>query len=99
MIKFTARDDRVVRTGRTSPTVKVTDTVTDMVTDMVTDGEQRILQLLVADPGMSYVALANEIGISKKTVAQKMSSLKAKGIIERVGTNKKGYWKINKYPR
>ena len=88
MIQFTAREDRVIRSGNFS--------VTPGVTDGVTDGERCLLQLLSINPGMSYVALAAELGISKKTVAERMASLKSKGVIERIGTNKKGYWKINR---
>ena len=91
MIKFTARKDRVLHLEN----ISVTSGVTDEVTDRVTDGELRVLQLLSIDPGIPYTALANKLEVSKKTIAEKISSLKSKGIIERVGNNKRGYWKIN----
>ena len=69
--------------------------MTDRVTDKVTDAENRLLKELRIDPGYSYVELARIVGISKKTVAEHIKKLKEKGIIERVGNNKKGYWKIN----
>ena len=86
MVKFTAPEDRIVHgPGK----------VTDRVTDKVTDAEKRILEALKIDPGYSYVSLAEILGISKKTVAEHIKSLKDKGIIERIGNNKKGYWQIN----
>ena len=86
MVKFTAPEDRVVHgPGK----------VTDGVTDEVTDTERRILDKLRIDPGYSYVMIAETLGISKKTVAAHVKSLKEKGVIERVGNNKTGYWKIN----
>lgn len=86
MVKFTAPEDRVVHgPGK----------VTDGVTDEVTDAERRILDKLRIDPGYSYVMIAETLGISKKTVAAHVKSLKEKGVIERVGNNKTGYWKIN----
>lgn len=86
MVKFTAPEDRVVHgPGK----------VTDGVTDGVTDAERRILDKLRIDPGYSYVMIAETLGISKKTVAAHVKSLKEKGVIERVGNNKTGYWKIN----
>jgi ATP-dependent DNA helicase RecG len=90
MVKFTAPADKVVRGPG-----KVTDGVTDGVTDEVTDAERRILNELKIDPGYSYVMIAENLGISKKTVAEHIKSLKEKGIIERVGNNKTGHWKIN----
>lgn len=86
MVKFTAPEDRVIHgPGK----------VIDGVTDEVTDAERRILDELRIDPGYSYVMIAENLGISKKTVAAHVKSLKEKGIIERVGNNKTAHWKIN----
>ncbi|MDD7307105.1 MAG: hypothetical protein PUG78_01695 [Eubacteriales bacterium] len=38
---------------------------------------------------------AENLGISKKTVAAHIKGLKEKGVIERIGNNKTGHWKIN----
>lgn len=69
--------------------------VTDRVTDQVTDSEITILRLLYENPAYTYSQLARKIGISRKTVAVGMKSLQEKDLIERIGTNKKGYWKLN----
>ena len=90
MVKFTSPEDRVVR----SPG-KETGEVTDRVTDEVTNAEGRILNELKKNTGYSYVMIAGNLGISKKTVAEHIKALKEKGIIERVGNNKTGHWKIN----
>ena len=52
MIKFTAPEDRIVRTfyGR--------------VTDRVTDDEKRILTLLLEDPAYTYTSLSEKFGLS-----------------------------------
>ncbi|MGM9581006.1 MAG: ATP-binding protein [Anaerovibrio sp.] len=86
MVKFTAPDSWVSQ-GFTR--------VTDGVTDGVTDAELRILHVLQREPGYSYVKLAEILNVSKKTVAERIKSLKNKGIIQRIGNNKNGYWKIN----
>lgn len=91
MVKFAAPEDRIVYGPG-----KVTDGVTDRVTDKVTDTEKKILETLRIDPGYSYVILAEKLGVSKKTIAEHIKNLKNKGIIERIGNNKKGYWKINR---
>lgn len=41
-----------------------------------------------------YDEIANEVGVSRKTISQKIKILKEKGIITRVGSAKKGYWMI-----
>ena len=93
MVKFTAPEDRVVH-GPGKVIDRVTDGVTDRVTDKVTDAEKRIISHLEVDPGYSYVDLAEKLGVSKKTIAEHIKSLKEKGIIKRIGNNKNGYWKI-----
>lgn len=89
MIEFIAPEDRVIRSG------KVTDRVTVKVTDPVTDNERDLLLLLAEDPGYTMPQLSEKMGISRKTVAQRLKQLKEKGIIERIGSDRKGYRKIN----
>lgn len=60
----------------------------------VTDAEMKKIIQLEVDPGYSYVDLAEKVGISKKRIAEHIKSLKEKGIIKRIGNNKKGYWEI-----
>ncbi|MDO4277350.1 MAG: ATP-binding protein [Lachnoclostridium edouardi] len=85
MIEFTASEDRVIRSCK----------VTDRVTVKVTDNERDLLLLLAEDPGYTMPKLSKKMGISRKTVAQRLKQLKEKGIIERIGSDRKGYWKIN----
>ena len=89
MIKFTGPEDRIIRV-----TDKVTNGVTDEVTDNVTDRERQILQLLIEDSGYTMPQLAKKKTVSRKTVAGYLRSLKEKGIIERVGTTRRGHWEI-----
>ena len=74
---------------------KVTERVTDRVTDRVTEKEQEILALLLEYAGYTMPQLAAKLKISRKTVAMRLKSLKEKSVIERVGSDRKGYWKIN----
>ena len=75
---------------------KVNDKVTDRVTDRVNDNMMKVLNVISEDPGYSYNDISDEIGISRKSVATIIKKLKDLGIIERIGNNKKGYWKIKK---
>ena len=65
-------------------------------TERVTDGERAILQLLEIDPGYTYTAMSVILKLSRKTVSERIKKLKEKEMIERVGTDAKGYWRILK---
>lgn len=78
MLKFTAPEDRIIH----------------RVTERVTEGEKTIVALLVEDPSYTYKEHSEKSGMSRKTVAEKIKSLKEKSIIKRIGSDKKGYWEI-----
>lgn len=79
---------------------KVTSTMTSgkndgkNLSDELSDNEKRVLLELINNPSIPYDTLVVELGISRRTVSRVFVSLVEKGYIERVGTNKKGYWKI-----
>lgn len=81
MIKFTAPEDRVIR----SVTGRVTEKVTDKVTDTLDETSLKILNLL-----------AENLSLSRKTVSLRLKMLKGAGLIERIGSDRKGYWKLLK---
>ena len=84
MIKFMASEDRIIRFD------------SEKVTEKVTEKEQEILSLLLENPYYTYVELAAKLQVSRKTVAVRIALLKRRGILTRVGSATKGYWKINK---
>ena len=79
MIRFTAAEDRIVRTS----------------INRVTEAEKELLGLLLEDPAFTYTVLAEKLGVSRKTISARIRSLKEKGIIQRIGSDSKGYWKVN----
>mgnify|MGYP002233164191 CR=1 FL=1 len=91
MIEFTAPEDRVIR----SVTRKVTDRVTEKVTDNLDAKSLQIIDILSEDPAYTSTAIAEKLSLSRKTVSQKLKEMKEMGIIERIGSDRKGYWKIN----
>ena len=86
MVKFTAQGDRIV---------KVAERVTDRVTDRVTENERAVILLLEEDPGYTMQQLAEKLSVSRKSIASRLKKLKEKGAIERVGSDRSGYWKVN----
>lgn len=47
------------------------------------------------DPGHTVQEFADKMPVSRKSVSGYLKSLKDKGIIERIGSARRGYWKIN----
>ena len=72
----------------------MTDRVPDGVSDKVSDREKQLLMLLTEDPGYTKPVLAEKMSVSRKTVGEYLKSLKDKGIIERIGSSRNGYWTI-----
>ena len=68
----------------------------NLINEELTANEKRILLELINNPSVPYDQLVNDLKISRRTVSRVFVSLVEKGYIERIGTNKKGYWKIIK---
>lgn len=76
---------------------KATEKVPNKVPDKVPNkSESRVLDLLLESPGITASAIAAKIGITDRAVRKIISSLKEQGLVERVGSNKSGYWKVNR---
>ena len=67
--------------------------VTD-VTEKVTDIEAKILELISDDPSITTSTLANILSVTRKTISTHIKIMKKNNVIERVGSDSKGYWKI-----
>ena len=93
MIEFSAPIDRVISSVRH----RVTDKVTDKVTDNLDEKATQILALISKDPASTSTKISEKLSFSKKTVSQRLKEMKEKGILERIGSNRKGYWKINNH--
>ena len=59
------------------------------------DTEKLILNLLEKTPDITQKELSEKTNISLRTVKRIIQQLKEKDIIERIGSDRKGYWKIN----
>ena len=56
--------------------------------------EKIIFDLLKNNPKITYNQIAEMINKNRKTVQRTIVSLKNKGLVERIGSDKSGYWKI-----
>ncbi len=55
----------------------------------------QIASLLHTTPSASANQIGETIGLSDRMVRKHIATLRKLGIIERVGSNKSGYWKVN----
>lgn len=67
---------------------------TEKFTEKFTENEMKILNEIYNNPYITQEALSNSLCITKRAIIKIMKGLKEKQIIERVGSDRKGYWKI-----
>ncbi len=87
---FSRNDRNIVPFG-----VTINGTENGSETKSLTDDENSVLELMMKDPYCSLESIAETVGKSLRTVKRIVSSLKSKGLIERIGATKNGYWKTN----
>ncbi len=80
------RKDRNVVSGH--------DTINDTINDTLNKMEIQVLSWLKTDPQIKTAELVKKSGKSLSTVNRCMASLRNKGLVERIGSNKSGYWKV-----
>ena len=56
--------------------------------------EKQIFDILYENPSLTRVEMAKRIGCSDSTVKRTLQKLMEKGVIKRIGSNKKGEWII-----
>ena len=89
MIKFTGPEDRIVRVAG-----RLSEKLSEKLSDKLSEKEQKTLELLLEDPGYTSPQIAEKLNVSRVSVTKYLKSLKEKGFIERIGSDRKGYWKI-----
>jgi ATP-dependent DNA helicase RecG len=63
-------------------------------TNKDTENLKRIFELIKNKPVISFDELAAEVGISRRAIINNTNKLKSLGILERIGADKGGHWKI-----
>jgi predicted HTH transcriptional regulator len=69
---------------------------TDRGIDGTDLGTEKILNVLRNGPKITQKRLAKETGLSVRTIARELKNLRNTDIIQRVGTDRAGYWEIVK---
>lgn len=60
------------------------------------DNDMRVLLLLNSNPTFSSQKIADRLEITKRAVEKIIKRLRENGVIGRIGSNKSGYWEINR---
>ncbi|MDR0368051.1 MAG: winged helix-turn-helix transcriptional regulator [Bacteroidales bacterium] len=74
---------------------KVLEKVPEKVLEKVTENQRLILDSISKNQHVTIRELSVIINISERKIRENMVKLKAKGLLERIGPDKGGYWKIN----
>lgn len=73
---------------------KINGEINDKMQNGISDAEIDLLTIVKEHMHATMPELAVMAGKSSRTISRLMASLKRKGLVERVGSNKNGYWKI-----
>jgi ATP-dependent DNA helicase RecG len=55
---------------------------------------EKILHIIIRHPHITQKELSEVTGLTRRGIEWNLSKLKAHGIIERIGPDKGGYWKV-----
>jgi ATP-dependent DNA helicase RecG len=76
----------------------ITDTEPEQQSDAVdifSDRERQIIAFILEDNRIPLNDIAQKLAVSKRTIIRDIKKMKKENIIERIGNEKNGYWKIN----
>jgi ATP-dependent DNA helicase RecG len=73
---------------------KVLEKGTEKGTEKITANQQVIIDKIMQNPYITSEELSSMVGIRADKIRVNISKLKAKGLLERVGADKGGYWRI-----
>lgn len=73
----------------------VIEKVPEKVPDKLSEKELILLSLLHDDPWQTKPQLAEKMNVSRKSITVYLKNLKDRQIITRIGSDRKGYWKID----
>jgi predicted HTH transcriptional regulator len=68
--------------------------VNDLVNDLVNERQKKIYRILQSNSYITGQELANQLIVSLKTIKRDLAKLKSLNLIQRVGSDKTGHWRI-----
>lgn len=56
--------------------------------------QDKILYLIKENPKITQAMMSNELGVARSTISSNIQKMKEHGIIDRIESDRNGYWKI-----
>ena len=91
---FGQNDDRVELTLRLVQSTSSPKKETESGLKSRLKSGQKIVALMRKNPSITIAELVSELGMSRSGISKQIAKLKADGVIEREGSDKKGYWVV-----
>ena len=60
----------------------------------LSETDKKILLLAANNPSITLQSMAEELGVNRKTISRHMQVLEEQGLIQRIGSRKKGTWQV-----
>lgn len=67
---------------------------TENYTENINETQRKIINLIKSNPNITQKIMMEKTNLSRPAITLNLKQLKDKKIIERVGSDRKGYWKI-----
>ena len=80
---------------RASEPVNEAENEAEPINDPINEPINEVLAVIRDYPALSKEKIAEKIGMSRATVTRALAKLVEAGKIQRIGSNKTGYWKVN----
>ena len=61
----------------------------------ISQTQQKILDIILENPETTQTAMAEKLNITPRAIKKNIKYLSEKGLVEHVGSARKGYWKTN----
>lgn len=83
LIRFDAPKELIIhKSGRQDVPINLSET------------DKKILLLAANNPSITLQSMAEELGVNRKTISRHMQVLEEQGLIQRIGSRKKGTWQV-----
>ncbi len=56
--------------------------------------QKKIIEMILTNSKITQTAMAEELGVTSRAVKKSIKELNEKGILERVGSSRNGYWEV-----
>ncbi|MBQ6948050.1 MAG: ATP-dependent DNA helicase RecG, partial [Firmicutes bacterium] len=96
MVHATIRNGNTLNNGDLNDAVNdaVNDTANEAVKFSITEIEQSVLTQIRETPSITRAGIMENLHVSKSTVDRTIRALKDKKLIQRIGSDKTGHWKV-----